>query len=109
MTFLGLQKEALSLHPNDKHIVRLVEQIGIIIFDQFIINLGLTREEWENVEYQYGHTGKLGVQLMAMYECEKKMQKHLQTMSLSDLSDALKGIDQPHSLCQVGMNSIYVI
>ncbi|CAG2253314.1 unnamed protein product [Mytilus edulis] len=52
------------------------------------------KEEWENVEYQYGQTGKLGVQIMAMHECGKKMQKLFQTMSLSDLLDALKEIDR---------------
>lgn len=99
--FSGLDADALSLHPNDKHLVRLAEQIGISVFDQFIVYLGLTREEWENIEYQYTQNGKLGVQLMALYECEKKKQKSFQTMSLQDLLDALQEITRPHCLCQV--------
>ncbi|CAC5383011.1 unnamed protein product [Mytilus coruscus] len=97
----GLDADALSLHPSDKHLVRLAEQIGISVFDQFIVYLGLTREEWENIEYQYTQNGKLGVQLMALYECEKKKQKKFQTISLQDLLDALNGITRSHSLCQI--------
>ncbi|XP_052103282.1 probable serine/threonine-protein kinase pats1 [Mytilus californianus] len=96
----GLNTEALSLHPTDKHFVRLAEQISIAVFDQFIIHLGLTREEWETIEYQFTRNGKLGMQLMALYECEKK-KKLTQTMTLQDLLNALKGIDQHHSLCQI--------
>lgn len=98
---LGLESDALALHPNDKHLVRLAEQIGISVFDQFIIHLGLTREEWENIEYQYIRNGPLGVQLMALYEYKRKKQKILQTLCLQDLLDALTEIGRPHSLCQV--------
>ncbi|CAG2211888.1 unnamed protein product [Mytilus edulis] len=92
-----LEAKALSLDPNDQHLVRLAKQIGINLFDQFLLYLGLTRDEWEEIEYQYRQNGLLGMKLMALYEWKKKNE----TVKLQALLDALNGIERPHYLCQV--------
>lgn len=95
--FIGLETDALSLSPNDQHLVRLAKQIGINLFDQFLIYLGITRDEWEEIDHQYRQNGMLGMKLMALYEWKKKNE----TVKLQDLLNALNGIERPHYLCQV--------
>ncbi|CAC5403813.1 unnamed protein product [Mytilus coruscus] len=98
----GLDVGTLSLRPNDQHLVRIAKQIPITIFDQFIIHLGLTREKWEEIEYQFlAKEGALGSKLMAMYELQNIKEIEDQPVIFKDLSDALKKMDRPHSLCQI--------
>lgn len=99
-----LDKNTLSLIPNDQHLVRIAEPILMTEFNKFIIYLGLTLKEWEDVKYQYDPQDVLGQKLMAMYKLKKKKEKDNQPMRLKDLSDALKEIDDPYCLCQVGIH-----
>lgn len=102
---LGLDAGTLSLRPNDKHLVRIAKEIPITIFDQFIIHLGLTREKWEEIEYQFlAKEGVLGSKLMAMNELQNIKEIEDQPVIFKDLSDALIEIDRPHSLCQVSVH-----
>ncbi|XP_076071937.1 uncharacterized protein LOC143043577 [Mytilus galloprovincialis] len=57
----------------------------------------MTRDEWEEIEYQYRQNGLLGMKLMALYGWKKKNE----TVKLQELLHALNGIERPHYLCQI--------
>ncbi|VDI03767.1 Hypothetical predicted protein [Mytilus galloprovincialis] len=96
----GLEKDRLVMSPSDKHISRLVAQLGMESCQKLVYQLGLEDKDWKTLEYQYG---KKYVEIMALnYWKVTKIPGKLQTKSFNDLLEALKeiGIDR-HKLCQV--------
>lgn len=94
---IGLAPEALSLTPNDQHLMRLAKQLDMQEFEQFFINLGMKRADLEEVEHRFIQNEILCRKLMALYRWKKKNYK----VSLQDLLDGLKEIERSHYLCQV--------
>lgn len=91
----------MSLSPNDQHLVRIANKIDIDIFFAFIINLGLTTAEWEEIESYYHMNGPLGSKLMAIHKLQTKRENELKTVKFQDFSDAFERMNMYHSLCQV--------
>ena len=98
----GLTEEELLQFPSDKHLVRLASKVGISMFDLFMVQLGLTRNEWEEVECQYRVNGVMAIKFMALHKWRAdKMAVHSRA-TLGDLLHALEERDvDPHHLCQV--------
>ena len=99
---IGLSSDELSQPPSDKHLVRLASKIGIYNFDAFMIHLGMTRSEWEEVEYEFKSNGLLAIKFMALHKWRGKKEAAHSLGKIQDLSKALAEIeDNRHHLCQV--------
>ncbi|CAG2249531.1 unnamed protein product [Mytilus edulis] len=86
----GLTDEELKAEPSDKHLVRLGCHIGINMFREYFIYLGMEVKEWEDINSQYvGHSPK-GIMSMALTQWKNSMLSKLKEPSLKDLCDALK-------------------
>lgn len=99
--FSGPSNDLLQLHPSEKHFVRLANLIGIRQFDDFIIHLGLTRQEWEDIEDQYHVNGPVGKKVMALVKWKEKKESHFQEVRLRDTLPGIKSVANVHVLCQV--------
>lgn len=94
---LGLDKDALALTPSDKHIARLAALLNINDCKVIAINLGLTENNWIDIEYEYDRK-PLIVKIMALLEWRKN--NHNST--LGDFSDKLCIVEREcHLLCKV--------
>lgn len=100
VSILGLTNVELRTEPSDKHLVRLGSQIGIKEFDDFFIQLGMTRRQWENTVYMYCSPD--GIMSMALLQWKLSKLSNLEEPSLKDIEDALvaTGLEK-HLICQV--------
>lgn len=100
--FTGLTDEELKAEPSDKHLVRLGCHIGINMFREYFIYLGMEVKDWEDINSQYvGHSPK-GIMSMALTQWKNSMLSKLKEPSLKDLYDALKNVElDTHLICQV--------
>ncbi|CAC5397212.1 unnamed protein product [Mytilus coruscus] len=98
----GLTSNELEIEPSDKHLVRLGGQIGIKLFEEFFINLGMNKREWESTEYTFaGHSSK-GIMSMALTQWRKTKLSKLENPTLKDLTHALRAVKlDSHLICQV--------
>lgn len=83
--------------PNDQHLMRLAKQLAKQEFEEFLIYLGMTRAELEEIEDRFIQNDILCRKLMALYKWKNKNVN----VRLQDLLDGLKGIERSHYLCQV--------
>ncbi|XP_076073079.1 uncharacterized protein LOC143044801 [Mytilus galloprovincialis] len=98
----GLTSNELGIEPSDKHLVRLGGQIGIKLFEEFFINLGMNKKQWESIEYTYdGHSSE-GIMSMALTQWRNTKLSKMEKPTLKDLTDALRAVDlDSHLICQV--------
>ncbi|CAG2220165.1 unnamed protein product [Mytilus edulis] len=101
--YLCLTDEELRTEPSDKHLVRLGCHIGINLFRDFFIYLGMEVKEWEDINSQYvGHSPK-GIMSVALTQWKHSMLSRLKDPTLKDLCDALKNVElDSHLICQIG-------
>ncbi|XP_052070067.1 uncharacterized protein LOC127708924 [Mytilus californianus] len=98
----GLTNNELEIEPSDKHLVRLGGQIGIKLFEEFFINLGMNKKEWESTEYTYASHNSDGIMSMALKQWRKTKLSKLEKPTLNDLTDALNAVNlDSHLICQV--------
>lgn len=95
--FIDLAKKTLDVEPTDQHLVRIAKQLGINEFYQFFIYLGMTSDEWEEIEHRFMQNDIMCRKLMALYKWRKKTTPR----RLHDLLDALHNINRPQCPCQV--------
>ena len=71
--------------------------------------LGLTKSEWNNIEYKYQPYDVETIIFMALHKWWQKKKAALSCGTFKDLSSALSKIeDNRHHLCQVCLFSIHV-
>ncbi|XP_063427756.1 uncharacterized protein LOC134711219 [Mytilus trossulus] len=98
----GLTDDELRAEPSDKHLVRLGCHIGINLFREYFIYLGMEVEEWEDINFQYvGHSPK-GIKSVALMQWKNSMLLKSKDPTLKDLRDALKNVElDSHLICQI--------
>lgn len=88
--------------PSNKHLVRLASKFEITLFGEFIIHLGLEKQECYNIQHQYEANGIHSVMFMALVKWMKDIEAKLKRPSLKHIRDALIAINMNHHfLCQV--------
>lgn len=102
MFILGLDTTELKTIPSNKHLVRLASKFEITLFGEFIIHLGLEKQEYYNIQHQYEANGIHSVMFMALVKWMKDIEAKLKRPSLKHIRDALIAINMNHHfLCQV--------
>ncbi|CAG2242250.1 unnamed protein product [Mytilus edulis] len=98
----GLHNDALTMLPSDKHLARLADQLDIKNCEQMVVQLGLQRKDWINIDHKYCGDA-LTINIMALYTWRnKKIKGKPSTKSFRDLLEGLKSIDENrHLLCKV--------
>lgn len=88
--------------PSDKHLARLADQLDIDSCEQMVVQLGLQRKDWINIDHKYCGDA-LTINIMALYTWKnKKIKGKPSTKSFRDLLEGLKAIDENrHLLCKV--------
>ncbi|CAG2192440.1 unnamed protein product [Mytilus edulis] len=98
----GLNNNEIRTEPSDKHLVRLGNQIGIKLFDDFFINLKMDRKKWESIEYTYAGHSPEGIMSMALVKWKECKLENMDDPTLNDLSEALAAVKlDTHAICQV--------
>ncbi|VDI17402.1 Hypothetical predicted protein, partial [Mytilus galloprovincialis] len=98
----GLTSNELEIEPSDKHLVRLGGQIGIKLFEEFFISLGMNKKQWESIEYTYAGHSSEGIMSMALTQWRKTKLSKLGMPTLKDLTHALRAVNlDSHLICQV--------
>ncbi|CAC5406648.1 unnamed protein product [Mytilus coruscus] len=98
----GLNDNELKTEPSDKHLVRLGSHIGIKSFDEFFINLGMERKDWDSTEHTYAGHSSDGIMSMALKQWKKFKLLKLEEPTLRDLAIALEAVNlNTHLICQV--------
>ncbi|XP_063447540.1 uncharacterized protein LOC134727081 [Mytilus trossulus] len=98
----GLTSNELAIEPSDKHLVRLGGKIGIKSFEEFFINLGMNKKDWESTEYMYAGHSSDGIMSMALKQWRKTKLSKLEKHTLQDLTDAMRAVNLgSHLICQV--------
>ncbi|CAC5391803.1 unnamed protein product [Mytilus coruscus] len=94
----GLGRLGLEQCPLDKHILRLVAEIEPYKCRDVIVNLGVTVNTWENLEYQFQHQNPNDLKFMAVL----KWKEENKDASFSKLQKALENCHiNKHILCQI--------
>ncbi|CAG2208653.1 unnamed protein product [Mytilus edulis] len=102
MLLKGLTSNELEIEPSDKHLVRLGGQIGIKLFEEFFISLGMNKKQWESIEYTYAGHSSEGIMSMALTQWRKTKLSKLGMPTLKDLTHALRAVNlDSHLICQV--------
>ena len=82
--------------------MRLASKLSIATFDLFMVKLGLTRTDWEEVEYRYKAHDVMAIKFMALHKWRANNMATHSRPTLGNMLDALTGIDvNHHYLCQV--------
>ncbi|CAG2236741.1 unnamed protein product [Mytilus edulis] len=98
----GLSNDELRTEPSDKHLVRMGSQIGIHLFEEFFIHLGMTTRQWENTVDLYGGHSREGIMSMALVKWKESKLSDFEEPTLKDLTDALAEVNlDKHAICQV--------
>lgn len=97
----GLEKAMLTNSPSEKQLARFANQLSYNSCRELVIQLGLQRKDWEDIERSY--TGlSLIIKIMALHSWKTKRIKGKLSKSFNDLLDAMKAIgDNRHLLCEV--------
>lgn len=90
------------MRPNDQHFVHLARKIGIGDFYDFFINLGMTRDDYENLNFCY-HSNPLNLKLMGLFEWRDTTECDQSPATFEKLLKALTAIKRQHYLCQVSL------
>ncbi|XP_063437419.1 uncharacterized protein LOC134718688 isoform X2 [Mytilus trossulus] len=94
----GLGRLELEQCPLDKHIIRLVAEIEPYKCRDVVVNLGVTVNTWENLEYQFQHQNPNDLKFIAVL----KWKEGNKDASFSQLQEALENCNiNKHILCQI--------
>ncbi|XP_071140776.1 uncharacterized protein [Mytilus edulis] len=94
----GLGRLELEQCPLDKHIIRLVAEIEPYKCRDVVVNLGVTVNTWENLEYQCQHQNPNDLKFMAVF----KWKEENKDASFLQLQKALENCHiNKHILCQI--------
>ncbi|OPL33293.1 serine pats1 threonine-protein kinase, partial [Mytilus galloprovincialis] len=99
----GLEKETktLLLKPTDQHFVHLTKYLGIGDFYNFFIHLGMTKTDYDNLNFRY-FSNPMDMMLMGMFQWRDKTESDQSPATFGKLLEALKAIGRQHYLCQGG-------
>ncbi|CAC5414814.1 unnamed protein product [Mytilus coruscus] len=97
----GLEKDTtLDLKPNDQHFVNLAKKIGIGDFYNFFIHLGMSKADYDNLNFRY-FSNPMDMMLMGMFQWRAKTESDQSPATFGKLLQALTAIERKHFLCQV--------
>lgn len=94
--------------PNDQHFVQLAQKIGIADFYNFFIYLGMTKADYDNLNFRY-FSNPMDFMLMGLFEWRDKIESRQSTATLKNLLEALTAIEHEHYLCQVKSITVHII
>ncbi|XP_063407500.1 uncharacterized protein LOC134691146 [Mytilus trossulus] len=98
----GLEKETktLLLRPSNQHFVHLTKYLGIGDFYNFFIYLGMTKADYDNLNFRY-FSNPMDMMLMGMFQWRDKTESDQSPATFGKLLEALKAIGSQHYLCQI--------